>query len=336
MIGRRLIGAVAVAGAVIGGLAAGLGRADDRTAAGADESLREAMAAALQDEWRAEAFYAAVMEVHGEVRPFSRIVHAEDRHAAALLALYGRLGMDPPANGWADHAFEVPATLEACCDLAAVSEILNVAIYDEWLERIEHEDARRVFGSLRDASAERHLRAFRRCGSGWEAVDVEAMDETTKRQKATAEVAQRELFSKIFSALRRGMAEGGLASAIEACHVEAPGIPGEVADARGVRIGRTSFKLRNPENGPPVWAIPYVEERVERSRFLKARDGRLAALLPIRTMTLCLGCHGEPERIDPAVRERLAELYPEDEATGFGENELRGWFWVEVPPPVGD
>ena len=29
----------------------------------------------------------------------------------------------------------------------------------------------------------------------------------------------------------------------------------------------------------------------------------------------------------------LAKEYPADQATGFKENDLRGWFWVEVPKP---
>jgi len=28
----------------------------------------------------------------------------------------------------------------------------------------------------------------------------------------------------------------------------------------------------------------------------------------------------------------LAAKYPMDQATGFKEGDLRGWFWIEVPP----
>jgi hypothetical protein len=31
------------------------------------------------------------------------------------------------------------------------------------------------------------------------------------------------------------------------------------------------------------------------------------------------------------VKEALAEHYPEDQATGFQEGDLRGWFCIEVP-----
>jgi hypothetical protein len=46
----------------------------------------------------------------------------------------------------------------------------------------------------------------------------------------------------------------------------------------------------------------------------------------IPTGGLCLACHGET--IDPAVAGKIAELYPEDKATGFREGDLRGAFVV--------
>ena len=45
----------------------------------------------------------------------------------------------------------------------------------------------------------------------------------------------------------------------------------------------------------------------------------------------CLACHGPAEQIAPDVKELLAREYPSDQATGFQEGDLRGWFWVEVP-----
>jgi hypothetical protein len=40
-------------------------------------------------------------------------------------------------------------------------------------------------------------------------------------------------------------------------------------------------------------------------------------------------CHGPSESLAPDIKEKLATLYPQDQATGFSEGELRGWFWVE-------
>ena len=52
----------------------------------------------------------------------------------------------------------------------------------------------------------------------------------------------------------------------------------------------------------------------------------------IPTQKLCLGCHGKS--IAPEVKAKLAELYPEDKATGFSEGDLRGAFVVTREVPV--
>jgi hypothetical protein len=41
---------------------------------------------------------------------------------------------------------------------------------------------------------------------------------------------------------------------------------------------------------------------------------------------MCLGCHGK--NIAPEVQAKLDELYPEDQATGFSEGDLRGAFVI--------
>jgi hypothetical protein len=55
---------------------------------------------------------------------------------------------------------------------------------------------------------------------------------------------------------------------------------------------------------------------------------------PITIQPPCLACHGT--QLDAAVRQKLAELYPEDRATGFAPGELRGMFWVTVPEGTQD
>jgi hypothetical protein len=59
-------------------------------------------------------------------------------------------------------------------------------------------------------------------------------------------------------------------------------------------------------------------------------NGQAAALLPIKLQAQCLMCHGPAEKIPLEVKTQLAKLYPQDQATGFQEGDLRGWFWVEL------
>jgi hypothetical protein len=122
------------------------------------------------------------------------------------------------------------------------------------------------------------------------------------------------------------------AAAIAVCQSEAPNIAETVGREQGVRIGRTSDRLRNPRNQPPDWAVSPLANWPAEPVFLAARDGRLGVLLPIRLRPQCQLCHGSPDKISAPVRDALASRYPQDQATGYTEGDLRGWFWVEVPP----
>jgi hypothetical protein len=95
--------------------------APDAPAIAEPSTLPMRLDAALDDERHAFAFYRAVMAKHGERRPFSNIIRAEQRHESALLRQYQRLGLTPPANRWTAHAFDVPATFAAACDASVVA-----------------------------------------------------------------------------------------------------------------------------------------------------------------------------------------------------------------------
>ena len=62
---------------------------------------------------------------------------------------------------------------------------------------------------------------------------------------------------------------------------------------------------------------------------LPGLDGAERYVEPIRVQGLCLTCHGAS--LPAPVAARIAELYPEDQAVGFAEGDLRGLFWAEFP-----
>ncbi|MCA9123990.1 MAG: DUF3365 domain-containing protein [Planctomycetaceae bacterium] len=144
--------------------------------------------------------------------------------------------------------------------------------------------------------------------------------------------AKDELFKQLSTRLVEAMSSGGPAAAIEVCSREAPKIAAAVGEQHGVAIGRTSFRLRNANNAPPEWAEDLVEKKTEVVQYVELPDGGTGALLPIRLKTQCLTCHGPSEQIAEDVMAKLTELYPDDHATGFKDGDLRGWFWVVVPP----
>ena len=134
-------------------------------------------------------------------------------------------------------------------------------------------------------------------------------------------------------ALREGLAEGPV-EAIAACPVRAPEIASSLS-RDGLRLGRTSDRLRNPANSPPDWVRPILDEYAaspsERApRAVPLPDGRSGYVEPILVQPLCLTCHGET--LAPEVEARLAERYPTDRAIGYRVGDLRGVFWAELPP----
>jgi hypothetical protein len=149
--------------------------------------------------------------------------------------------------------------------------------------------------------------------------------------KPVAIAAKDALFGQLVDELMGALSESGPAAAISVCKEEAPRIAQEVGEEYGLDIGRTSFRLRNPENQPPEWARPLVEERVAEPRFVSLNGGDMGAFLPIHLKPTCLMCHGPEEQIPPQVREAVAKNYPQYQAPGFQQGDLRGWFWVAVP-----
>jgi len=135
------------------------------------------------------------------------------------------------------------------------------------------------------------------------------------------------------AALRDGLAHGP-AAAVEACKLEAPALA-EHASGDGIRVGRTSDRLRQPRNAAPEWAVPLLAEALAAPaeagpRLVATPDGGLGYVEPIRVQPLCLTCHGEV--IPAEVEARLDALYPADRAVGYAVGDLRGLFWVEIAP----
>lgn len=137
-------------------------------------------------------------------------------------------------------------------------------------------------------------------------------------------------------ALQAAIKEGGLTNGIGVCKTVAPEIAESNSNDKWT-ISRTSLKVRNPDNTPTQWQeiqlLAMDKEPVKNGKPVEVWQVSEASGQPpfqymsaIPTQKLCLGCHGKS--IDPEVKAKLAELYPEDKATGFSEGELRGAFVV--------
>jgi hypothetical protein len=150
---------------------------------------------------------------------------------------------------------------------------------------------------------------------------------------ARADAAMGELRQRLQRRLGEVMADPS--QAVSVCRDEAPAIAAAVAASSGVKVGRTSHRLRSGANAPPAWAAPFVAAAAgKKAAEVKAvavdLGDRVGLLRPIPTGQGCLRCHGPAEGLAPPVRASIARAYPADQATGFAEGDLRGFFWAEA------
>jgi hypothetical protein len=151
-----------------------------------------------------------------------------------------------------------------------------------------------------------------------------------------AEAVFGELQKALLSALTSELKAGGPLRALTICHTEAEPIARRVSAESGILVGRTSLRLRNPDNIAPEWARPFLggpaSGRASDARTWAVDLGdRVGVLRPIGTVSLCTTCHGPRGELAQDVRGKLQSLYPHDQAVGFREGDLRGWMWAEVP-----
>ncbi len=171
--------------------------------------------------------------------------------------------------------------------------------------------------------------------------------ETDLEQRATASKAVvKEFMGQLKGELGKAMKAGGPIQAIEVCNKVAPSIAQAQSEKHGWEVGRTSLKLRNPNNAPDEWETMVLKKFEERAaagekpaemahfevveqngakafRFMKAIG------MPPLDKAPCLKCHGE--NIDAKVAAKLDELYPNDQARGYKPGMIRGAFTITQP-----
>jgi hypothetical protein len=118
--------------------------------------------AGLDDEYKARATYAQVLADFGDVRPFSNIVEAEQRHIDALVPAFARYGIEVPRDPWPGQVTRYGSIADACA-AGVEAEIDNAALYDRLLAGTTRTDLLDTYRNLQRASQEHHLPAFRRC-----------------------------------------------------------------------------------------------------------------------------------------------------------------------------
>ena len=123
-------------------------------------TLKEALTYAIQDEYLAQSRYDAIIKEFGEIRPFTQIKMAEQRHITALLPLFTRYNITVPENN-ANQYTTTPKTLKEAFEAGVQGEIDNIAMYEKLAALSDlPQDVRTVMTKVGDAS-KNHLAAFK-------------------------------------------------------------------------------------------------------------------------------------------------------------------------------
>tara|TARA_R110002167_G_scaffold125448_11_gene305604 strand:- start:2626 stop:3240 length:615 start_codon:yes stop_codon:yes gene_type:complete len=139
---------------------------------------------------------------------------------------------------------------------------------------------------------------------------------------------QAELGKNLMGALQKEGATG----ALEYCNTRAYPLTDSMSTVFHARIKRVSDKPRNPANiasDDEMVQITYFKQQIAANKkttpIVKKENEGTIFYYPIVTNAICLQCHGiAGSQILPETLTLLQERYPQDMATGYDVNEVRG------------
>jgi rubrerythrin len=121
-------------------------------------TLESMLVYAIEDEYSAYAEYEYILANFDVTKPFSNIINAEASHIEMLLPHFDTYELVVPYNDAQNHLLHV-IDIEDTFRTGVLAEILNIDMYNLFLEQKLPDDVRDTFIALRDASI-KHLAAF--------------------------------------------------------------------------------------------------------------------------------------------------------------------------------
>jgi hypothetical protein len=152
------------------------------------------------------------------------------------------------------------------------------------------------------------------------------------------------LMVQLKDTLQAAIRDKGLVGAVEVCNLKALPLTRAV-ESDGISLKRVATRLRNPRNAPDRHeseALAYFEETYTQTGLLPdsyvqvvTEGGQRYALYyqPLKVQGLCLSCHGSTESMPDDLKNKLRELYPDDQAVNYGDGSFRGAIRVKMPLP---
>ncbi|HSD60455.1 MAG TPA: DUF3365 domain-containing protein [Burkholderiales bacterium] len=177
------------------------------------------------------------------------------------------------------------------------------------------------------------------------AAPVLAQDAALSKFQEEARKTSAEFGQKLGAELKKSLEAGGPEAAIGVCKDIAPAISSDLSRKKGWRVTRVSLKTRDPLLGlPDAWeqkvladfdqraAAGEKPETLEFAEVVSEPQGKsLRYMKAIPTQELCLTCHGPTDTIPTGMKQKLAEQYPHDRATGYRVGQVRGAFSIKQP-----
>lgn len=145
--------------------------------------------------------------------------------------------------------------------------------------------------------------------------------------------AQNTLMTNVQNAMKKG----GPEYAVEFCNLQAIPLTDSLSTNYDVQISRITDKTRNPDNGlkteTDFEVFELFKENSDLEYTVEESEGNALFYKRINlALPACIHCHGNPQKdISASTLALLNEKYPDDQATGYGQNEFRG-LWKIVKP----
>lgn len=152
------------------------------------------------------------------------------------------------------------------------------------------------------------------------------------RAQKEAALAFERLENQLRGELQKAMKEGGPVHAISVCGSISSALA-ESSSTAGMQLRRVTDRPRNIGNRADSYEMTVIAEwkkMIDAGQkpglHMGEEEGQLRIMKPIRIQGQCLACHGPVASLGKELKAALAEKYPEDKATGYEPDELRGAF----------
>lgn len=136
--------------------------------------------------------------------------------------------------------------------------------------------------------------------------------------------------------LMKAIQEKGTLGALEFCNIQAYPLTDSMATNYNAQIKRVSDKPRNPNNQANTEELAHIKSfkkdiaaDIEPKPIVRKDGNMVEFYYPITTNTMCLQCHGTDKEVSPETFMAIKNLYPNDKALGYTENEVRGIWSIQ-------